>query len=350
MKKTLIAVAALAATGAFAQNVTITGTLDPMMQNQKITVGNGSDRSTTGMVATQVGTSNITFSGNEDLGGGLKAVFLYEMDMDVTQTGSSTATGAGPTQGGQIFAGLEGAFGSFKMGVPNTPTLTTQGSRSGFGTKIGGGRAGLSTGGTARTRNSDSYLYTTPNFSGFTAAVAYVPKANSTYAAGVGGTAALTEVTAITDVGVFYANGPISAGVSSYSQSNVVAQNTAFVAYTIGPVKVTGGYHTEDYKAAVAATGSTMAQAVGKLESYNVAVNYSVTPTLTLLGNVIQLNDKRAQNNDQTLVAVGVKYDLSKRTSLHLRVISEERDNVDAASTAIAKELRTTLAGIQHNF
>lgn len=339
MKKTLIAVAALAATGAFAQNVTITGTLDPMLQHQSVTIGNGTDRTTLGMVATQVGTSNVTFSGNEDLGGGLKAVFLYEMDMDVTSTGSATATGAGPTQGGQIFAGLEGAFGSFKMGVPNTPTLTTQGSRSGFGTKIGGGRAGLGVGGTARTRNSDSYLYTTPNFSGFTAAVAYVPKANSTYAAGVGGAAALTEVTAITDVGVFYANGPIAAGVSNYSQSNVVAQTTGFVAYTIGPVKVTGGFHQEKSKVA----GADQAGQQG----FNVAVNYSVTPTLTLLGNVIQTNDKRVVNQDLSLVAVGVKYDLSKRTSLHLRVISEERDNAGATET---KEQRTTLAGIQHNF
>ena len=343
MKKTLIAVAALAATSAFAQNVTITGTLDPMMQHQSVTVGNGTDRSTVGMVATQVGTSNVTFSGNEDLGGGLKAVFLYEMDMDVS------LSGGGPTSGGQIFAGLEGAFGSFKMGVPNTPTLTAQGSRSGFGTKIGGGRGGLGTGGTVRTRNSDSYLYTTPNFSGFTAAVAYVPKANSTYAAGQGGAAALTEVTAITDIGVFYANGPIAAGVTNYSQSNVTAQTTAFVAYTIGPVKIMGGFQQEEYKVAAAAAAATfnIAQGVGKLQGYNVAVNYSVTPTLTLLGNVASTNDKRVQNNDLSMVAVGVKYDLSKRTSLHLRVISEERDLAGATDV---KEQRTTLAGIQHNF
>ena len=333
MKKTLIAVAALAATGAFAQNVTITGTLDPMMQNQKVTVGNGTSRSTTGMVATQVGTSNVTFSGNEDLGGGLKAVFLYEMDMDVT------LSGGGPTQGGQIFAGLEGAFGSFKMGVPNTPSLTTQGSRSGFGTKIGGGRGGLALSGASRTRNSDSYLYTTPNFSGFTAAVAYVPKANSTYAAGEGGAAALTEVTAITDVGVFYANGPIAAGVSNYSQSNVVAHTTGFVAYTIGPVKIMGGFDTEQSKV----TGADQ----GKLQGFNVAANYMVTPTLTLLGNVAQKNDKRVANQDLSMVAVGVKYDLSKRTALHFRVISEDRDNAGATE---AKQQRTTLAGIQHNF
>lgn len=333
MKKTLIAVAALAATSAFAQNVTITGTLDPMFQNQSVTLGNNTERTTNTMVATQVGTSNVTFSGVEDLGGGLKAVFLYEMDMD------TTLSGGGPTQGGQIFAGLEGAFGSFKMGVPNTPSLTTQGSRSGFGTKIGGGRGGLGLSGASRTRQSDSFLYATPNFSGFSAAVSYVAHANANYGTNFGGTAALTETNAITDVGVFYANGPIAAGVSNYSQSKVVDHTTGFVAYTIGPVKIMAGFDSEGSKV----VGADQA----KQQGYNLAANYSVTPTLTLLGNVAKKNDKRVVNQDLSMVAVGVKYDLSKRTSLHFRVISEDRDNAGATDV---KDQRTTLAGIQHNF
>jgi len=83
MKKSLIALAALAATGAFAQSsVTLTGTFDPSIANAKTTYGNGASVSQNFVRNNSQGTSQITVKGVEDLGGGLKASFLLENDFD----------------------------------------------------------------------------------------------------------------------------------------------------------------------------------------------------------------------------------------------------------------------------
>jgi predicted porin len=65
--------------------------------------------------------------------------------------------------------------------------------------------------------------------------------------------------------------------------------------------------------------------------------------------NIARLNDSSALNQDLSLSAVGVKYALSKRTSLNARFISEKRDNAGTATSNI-KDLKTTLIGVRHDF
>jgi len=292
-----------------------------MYQSQTKTTGTGVATTLKSMVSTQVGTSNVTFSGTEDLGGGLKALFLYEMDFD------TTVSGTGPTAGGQIYAGVEGGFGTLKMGVPNTPSLTTQSGRSGFTSKIGGGRAGvMGLSGASRTRNSDSFHYATPTVGGFSAAVAYVPEAS-------------VNTAAIVDVGLFYANGPVGAGVSNYKQSalgtgTLSDHTTAFVSYTLGAAKIMVGAHTQTLVAA-------------KTAGSNIALNYAITPVATLIANVAKTNDKTTADANLSMYALGVNYALSKRTQVTARFINEKKDNQTTTSVNSAK---TTLVGIQHNF
>jgi predicted porin len=348
MKKTLVAIAALAAFGAQAQStVTITGTVDPHYQVAKTTTGSGVSRTNTTMETSKVGTSNVTFSGTEDLGGGLKGLFLYEMDFD------ATVSGTGPVAGGQIFAGVAGGLGSVKLGVPNTPSLSTQvGRAGGFGSKIGGGRSGFELSGPSRTRNSDTMLLESAEYSGFKAQYAYThgtSAANTTQ-----GFVTATATKAITDIGLFYKNGPIDAGLSQYKQATAVTHTTAFASYTMGPVKVIAGMHslnnlaagTIDVNAGAAAAVNGVGQ--GKTIGKNIGATYTMGAT-TLMANVARANDKTTVDHDLSMAAVGVKYELSKRTSLNARMISEKRSNVAAASTNIAKQT-TTLLGIQHNF
>ena len=350
MKKTLVAIAALAAFGAQAQStVSITGTIDPHYQVAKTTTGSGVSRTNTTMETSKVGTSNVTFSGTEDLGGGLKGLFLYEMDFD------ATVSGTGPTAGGQIYAGVSGALGSVKMGVPNTPSLSTQvGRAGGFGSKIGGGRSGFELSGPSRTRNSDSILFESANYSGLSAQWAYthgVAAANNDQ----GFATAATATKAISDIGLFYKNGAIDAGLSQYKQAAAVTHTTAFASYTMGDIKVIAGMHNlNNFATATAdanASGATAAVngvGQGKSTGKNIGATYTMGAT-TLLANVARTNDKTAVNHDLSMAAVGVKYELSKRTSLNARMISEKRSNVASTSTNIAKQ-STTLLGIQHNF
>ncbi len=77
MKKTLVAIAALAATGAFAQSsVTIDGVVDAGYQSV-----NYKGNTVNGIAGNGSSTSQLNFRGTQDLGGGAKASFLYENEL-----------------------------------------------------------------------------------------------------------------------------------------------------------------------------------------------------------------------------------------------------------------------------
>lgn len=340
MKKTLIAVAALAATGAFAQNVTVIGTVDSTYRSTAIDYGNGTSGGNSAIGNNGSGTTNFTLIGTEDLGGGLKAIINTEFDFD-----SSNKATTGPIGGGQLFVGLEGAFGSIKAGMPNSPTLTIQGSRSAFGTKDGG-RVGVSTGaavtssggsimGQSVTRQAGSILYTTPTFSGFSAQLDYAPGQK------VDTAAALTEVGAITDYGVFYANGPIAAGVTRYSEAAAgTASEKALVSY----------YGSYDFKVAkLTLGGHKLNQDSAGIDNngYGAAVDVPLSPALTLNTHFVKVKDNSVAAVDKTVSVLGLNYALSKRTSTYVRYVSEKADN--ATGTAV-KNGSEYLIGLRHNF
>ena len=103
MKKTLIALAAVASTSVFAQNVTLYGVAD---------VGIKNDGSTTKFVTGINGTPRIGVRGSEDLGGVLKANFLFESSVDMSTGNGATAFG---NRGAIV--GISGGFGSIDAGA-----------------------------------------------------------------------------------------------------------------------------------------------------------------------------------------------------------------------------------------
>jgi len=89
MKKSLIALAALAATGAFAQSsVTISGAMDVGLMSQSF----GNNTSVQNVSTGTNGASRLRFVGVEDLGGGTKANFWLEMQPSF-QNGTTSAAG-----------------------------------------------------------------------------------------------------------------------------------------------------------------------------------------------------------------------------------------------------------------
>lgn len=361
MKKTLVALAALAATGAFAQSsVTISGTFDPSIANSKTTYLGGSVTNNFVRNNSQ-GTSQITFKGVEDLGGGLKASFLLENDFDtrydangpmgVTSTGSKgNNLGFG---GGEQYLALEGGFGKVAIGAANTPTLDVQASRQPFSTKIGGGFNGVL--GTGHVRQNNSLVYTSPVFSGFKVSAAYAFKQNSNAfgtavlaadnfsGLSTSQTSTVAEIRAITDLGLSYANGPIAAGLSIWTRAASTGaddkntQTNLFASYDFGVAKIIGGYVKEK-------TNGNALDATGM----NVAAVVPLSANLNLLANYAKLDSKLATNLDKKIAAVGVKYTLSKTTSVYARYVDEKNENVTSASSATA--VKTTLVGMQTNF
>ncbi|MBS4019291.1 MAG: porin [Dechloromonas sp.] len=176
MQKKIIAlaVAALASSAAFAQsNVTVYGTVD---LGQAWVKSNSDAAGTAGQK--NVGrldnnSSNIGFRGTEDLGNGLKALFQFEAGID-------TDTNGGWGRGRDTYIGLTGGFGTVVAGNLTHP-LRAMGAKveltpgaAGFGTvgSITGAIGATKTGADDRAQNAIAYV--SPNFSGFTATVAYV--------------------------------------------------------------------------------------------------------------------------------------------------------------------------------
>jgi len=109
MKKTLVAVAAIAAvTGAMAQ-ATIYGTIEQTYTSGSISTDGVTSSKTTSIGEYQMGTSLIGFKGSEDLGSGMTASYLYEMGINA-QTSMSAPLNR------QAFVGLSGGFGAVRIG------------------------------------------------------------------------------------------------------------------------------------------------------------------------------------------------------------------------------------------
>ena len=116
MKKSLIAIAALAAAGAAAaqSSVTMYGQVNTGYEHSKtdITIGGvKTTTKTTGFQNDRVKTSRLGFKGEEALGNGLSATFALEMGFD-----SANGEFAESAFNRKATVGLKGAFGEVRVG------------------------------------------------------------------------------------------------------------------------------------------------------------------------------------------------------------------------------------------
>ena len=345
MKKTLVAIAALAAFGAQAQSsVTITGNVDAGYQSVKTDYGNATSASVRSVSNGTQNTNNVTFRLKEDLGGGLKASALYELDFDATggynftsQNTGTTNTASAPTTA-EVFVAVAGGFGEIKAGNANLPTFGAQAARSAFGTKIGSGYGDNAQLGTKVLRAQGATQYLTPAIAGFQGAVAYKPK---TVAAAQSATAA--EVVAagdITDYSLTYVNGPLKAVVSNYKQTNTLKQTQFAVNYVLGKATLIAGMHNEKSDGTATAADKS---------GNNIGLKYALTANVTLLAQHTTLNDKLTANKDKKIDGIGAQYALSKRTNAYVRYVTETNDNNGTGATDKSK-VTTTLVGLAHAF
>lgn len=113
MKKSLLAVAVAAAlpAAAFAQtNVTLSGIVKLGIANTKYSNGATGNGSGTSM---DDGSSRFIISGSEDLGGGMKGIFMVD-------TRFRPDVGSGTLASGNSFVGVAGGFGSVRLGRLDT--------------------------------------------------------------------------------------------------------------------------------------------------------------------------------------------------------------------------------------
>ena len=300
MKKSLIALAALAATSAFAQSsVTLYGraeagvdigykdTTSTRVQTQNqvagvITPGSETDRTTTreakpgfrvqdGNAAGQ-GTSRIGFRGTEDLGGGLKANFVMEMGVRIDEgcanTGIASTCTSGGSGGNNLFGrnawvGLSGGFGEVRLGrqVLGSFGVHASGLAAGASSGLYEAGANIVQGGV---RFSNAIQYRSPGFGGIsgTISLAAPEGSNSGVNPATGAPGNLVADTFETknktgvDLSLAYANGPIYVGFgyNRTGNSNVTANNEAGInaASVSGDTKITDYSISASYNFGVA--------------------------------------------------------------------------------------------------
>jgi len=289
MKKSLIALAVLGASGAaMAQSsVTLYGVADAGLAKLE---GVSSQMSSAGLMNN--GNSRLGVRGVEDLGGGLKAGFNFESGLTL-ENGDYAGSGGG-FWGRAANLWLGGNWGTFKMGRTLNPSFYGVAAWELTGTAnysvvantygyVGGGR------------NSSQFSYKTPDMGGLSAELGYIFKDDNAGAAKW-------------DLNVVYANGPIAAGLSA---NKAKGQK---VGYSIG-----GKYNFGNF--AVAASYS---------DNHKVRRGFSIGGTATFGAASVTLDLTRDTKHPVKKYTNGLlegKYALSKRTFLYAAYLRLDGEN-----------------------
>jgi predicted porin len=352
MKKSLITIAVLAASGvASAQStVTLYGLVDAYVGTLKV---NGL-RQTGVNLANPAGgsgggfnTSRFGLKGSEDLGGGLKANFVLEAGFDPSTGAANSYTNpftkveSNAIFGRQSWVGLSGGFGEIKLGKMWTPYDEVKGSgAAAFDANIFAPAGSVWLSNDYKDRPGNSIYYSTPNFSGFSAAGLISQGENK----GVNAQGLSLKAGAIASVNVQYAGGPFAAAFAYQQerQGNItVGANPNKVKYT----QLNGSYDLQVVKL-LAAYGNVK-NGNDKTNEYQVGVDVPLGAA-TVSGGFAQSKTQLGLGGDTKRSGFGLagKYDLSKRTFLYTGVqYAKEK----VANTPDAK-LETFAVGVQHKF
>jgi len=356
MKKSLIALAVLAASGAaMAQSsVTLYGVADAFVGSKDLNTVNAA-----GVVSktrqTVIDTNGLNSSrwglrGTEDLGGGLKALFVLESGLNI-DTGA--ATGGTTLFNRQAFVGLNSGFGTVALGRQYSAydsirgtffsaqanstsfdatnsnainsalgTALTTGTAAAQVAAVAGSRIGAWTG--YQTRYDNSISFTSANYSGFQGSVVYGFGENKT---------PTTDATRNVSVGLSYANGPIGIAVS-HADDELLAdfhvKNTGI-----------GGYY--DFGMAKAFLSFNQAKVTGleKQKEWAVGLRAPLGAT-TLVAQYAQSKGDDLGKNQS--VGLEAQYSLSKRTTAYA---AYNRTKVELLNDA-----KNTLfgLGVRHTF
>ncbi len=338
MKKTLIALAVLAASSASMAQVTLYGVADLAIGSANYS---GAPSSVTG---TQLGgngglPTNSFNDGNsrwgikvvEDLGGGLKATAQFEQNINYEDGSTVTANSR------YAYLALDGGFGRVKAGRTLTPSffgvaaweLTGAANFSAVANQFGFAGAG--------SRNSSELSYTTPNMGGVTASFGYVTEQDGIAQGYLGSKA---------DINVVYAGGPLAIGFSGWKNDKVAAATGA----TFGP-STDGNYALgASYNFGGFVLAGSFQDAAGASQGWSLGGSIPV--------GAWKFTVDVAQDTgyDDTDVLAYAGYSLSKRTTVYMDYRRDGKSNKSAVNAGGVLGTKTALdtdiygVGIRMNF
>ena len=369
MKKSLVALAALAATSAFAQ-FSIDGNMDVGYASIKY-----DGTSVSGIINNGANTSQINFRGTENLGGGLKASFRVETDWNtVSNAGNQGSPAAASTPvasafgNGELRAGIAGGFGAIDAGAVNNAQLTAFLTGQPFGTAIGSGFRAVYVNDAASAVNAsvvrfdNSVRYTTPSINGISATVLQVVKNSKATVSNFSTTFGGYDYKGVSEYSLNYNQGPVNATYAVTKQDANGVGTSAVSAYATGTTAT--AYTTTD--GSTTSTLKTLGAnyTTGALTLY--ALNQNATNSAnTLDRSVTTLSAKYAMGandfmiqtgsakNDLTgkksnVLGAGYNYNLSKLSNIYVRYesIKDDAGIIPAASTIDGTDVKRTRTAI----
>jgi hypothetical protein len=315
MKKTLVALAALAATGASFAQVAITGQLT--MGYTATTTAAAGDASGLG-----INDSNVTFAATEDLGGGMKVVAKMKIDKMNRKD----------IKGGDSTLALSTSAGTFTLGTAEQDTDT--GDR--FGMTGGTMSTAILGGGHTRTEVVQDFASYSTNFGALAVSFKH---AEAPAVLGIGTGAAGSSAQRDNTIAVDYAVGALALSADYTMYDNKTANTvgsfdnrmTVGGTYDLGAVKLGAGVQNTKYT-----LGSAMESLVGvsvPMGALTVGADYVS----------IKTSDTGADGTATGYALQGI-YALSKRTDVRFRYA-----RYDATMNPATKDTYTSLI-LRHTF
>jgi predicted porin len=384
MKKSLLALAALGTFAGAAQaqsSVTLYGIIDAGFVFNNNSAGN----QLYSLMSGSLQGSRWGLRGTEDLGGGLKAIFVLENGFD----GMTGRLGQGGDEfGRQAFVGLSTSqFGTVTLGRQYDSVVDYTGALevgSQWGTRFGAHPGDLDNMNNSN-RANNSFKYTSANYAGLTFGGLY----------SLGGVAGQSGRNQIWSAGVGYAQGPLQLGAAylnirdpnfsfygNNATSSAVASNmsgsrvysgyasartqeviSAGAAYTFGAATVGATYSNTAFKDLGGEAGLNPLGYSGSARFHNAEVNfkYQLTPAL-LLGVAYDYTHGYGANDAKYHQAMlGTDYFLSKRTDFYVAGVYQHAIGTDSTNTAAVANINglspsstsnqvAAIVGIRHKF
>ncbi|MEO8309511.1 MAG: porin [Pseudomonadota bacterium] len=333
MKKTLIALAVLAASGAATaqSSVTLYGIADAWVGSSKVTVGGVGVRQNV-VDSSGVNGSRWGLRGTEDLGGGMKAIFTLESGFDISNGASAQG---GLLFGRQAFVGIQGDFGTVTLGRQYAPYDEMQAqvnnNYASFTFEANGGVAANGIPDHA-IRLNNAVKYASPVFNGFSGTAAYAFGENKDTPV-VGNSS-----TNIASLNLKYANGPLLVGYAHQEEKQASGDKNKYNliggTYDFGVAQLVGSY-------------SQIKNKTTKDKEYQVGVVVPFGAAAISAGYAHSKSDVGAVSNTGKGYSILATYALSKRTSLYAGALNTKAHVLNAAA-----ETKTTKygLGIRHFF
>jgi predicted porin len=347
MKKHLIALAVLAASGAaMAQSsVQIYGIVDTYVGTTKDTIKSASAEQQTVVGSGGLKSSHWGMKGTEDLGGGLKAGFKLEQRFK-----SDDGSLDGVNFKGESSINLSGNFGTVALGRMATPyddlrrktNPIADTNISPVGDTIKNAKADY----TDKTDNTVAYV--SPTFNGFSAAVAVSFGENKTNVA---------DATQHSSLKLQYANGPLLVGYGFQKEESQLTAGTPAVAtgqtddktfnllaasYDFGVAKLVGGYQTMELESKGIKQGDNDSLYFGVqapvAKNINVYFGYAGSEYDAVTGT----------DYKTTGYTLAANYVLSKRTDAYIGYKHIKKEN-DTSGADLGK-VKTLAVGVRHAF